>query len=269
MRRSVASRARNNVLSTGHCVSVVWYDRQGVIESQKLDLAEDLPHFLLLLLILQRLDGTRSGSFNNCPETGFRKQGETVTATFRDEDTAVERTFVFYPKHDKLNDADREFTGRGTFIFGGREGPAMPELLAGDVGKIRQGNDHVVKVCWPNDSWTREADILEKVREYGRKIDLIGDHIPDMVCRLDPTWICSSTRTIRQFLGLPTEKSRSLHIIVFRRLRPIGTLKEKQMFTAFLQCFFCASLTTNLKRTTESFTPHRPLPIVEEGGSAL
>ena len=111
--------------------------------------------------------------------------------------------------------------------------------LAGDTDEIQRGNDHVLKVCWPKDNWTREVDIIEKAKGYGSEIALIGDHLPDVVCHLDPTWICSSTKAIRQFLGLPTDGARTLRIIVFRRLRPIGTLKEERMLAAYLQCFFC------------------------------
>ncbi|KAF9643788.1 hypothetical protein BDM02DRAFT_3151168 [Thelephora ganbajun] len=60
-----------------------------------------------------------------------------------------------------------------------------------------------------------------------------------MVCHRDPKFLCSSTKTIRQFFGLATDGSRCLRIIVFRRLRPIKELKEKEMLTAYLQCFFC------------------------------
>jgi hypothetical protein len=213
----------------------MWCDRQGIIEGHTINLKEDLPHFLLLLLILQRLNGTRSGSFKDCPESGFYVQGDTVTAVFEGQG----HTFVFYPKHDKIRYADRKFTGRGTFVFGGREGPAPLEPLPHDVRKIQKGNDYVVKICWPEDDWTSEVDVLKKAREYGEETDLVRNHIPDMVCYLDPTWMCSSTKTIRHFLDLPTEGSRVLRIIVFRRLTAINALKEEQMLTVYLQCFFC------------------------------
>jgi hypothetical protein len=201
---------------------------------------EDLPHFLLLLLILQRLDGTRSGSFEDCSESGLYTQGNIATAIFKDERTAEERTFAFYPEHDKINRVDKKLTGRATFVFGAREGPAPSEPLGRDVNKVRKGNEYVVKVCWQEDDHrTNEVGIIKKAMEYGRETDLIRGHIPDMVCYMDPTWLCSSTKTIRRFLGLATKGSRTLCVIVFRRLRPIDTLREEEMITAYLQCFFC------------------------------
>ena len=75
--------------------------------------------------------------------------------------------------------------------------------------------------------------------EYGRTVELIRNHIPEMICHLDPKFLCSSTKTIRQFLGLPTGGSRRLRIIAFQRLVSIKKLKERDMLTAYLQCFFC------------------------------
>ena len=61
------------------------------------------------------------------------------------------------------------------------------------------------------------------------KIDFIANHIPEMVCHLDPNFLCSSTKTTRQFLGLPTDSFPRLRIIAFRRLVPIRKLNEKHM----------------------------------------
>jgi hypothetical protein len=101
------------------------------------------------------------------------------------------------------------------------------------------GNDLVIKFYWPEENRTSKVDILKKAKEYGEKIDLIGNHIPKMVYHRDPSFLCSSTRTIRRFLGLSTNGSSRLRTIAFRRLQPINELKEKGMLTAYLQCFFC------------------------------
>ena len=50
-------------------------------------------------------------------------------------------------------------------------------------------------------------DILNKAKEHGEKINI---HTPDMICHLDPNLLCSLVEVIRQFLGLPTDDSRSL-----------------------------------------------------------
>jgi hypothetical protein len=84
----------------------------------------------------------------------------------------------------------------------------------GNLGSLRAGNDLVVKIYWPEESGTSEMDILRKAKEYGEKIDFIGNHIPEMFYHQDPNFLCSSTGTICRFIGLPTDGSRRLRVIV-------------------------------------------------------
>jgi len=202
---------------------------------------DDLPHFLLLLLILQRFDGAKWGYFTDCPQSGVRLEpkGKTLTYSFGADKATGERiTVVFYPQLHNIH-LGNTLIGRGTSVIGGRMGPSPESTGLGDADKLREGNDMVVKTYWPEEKRTSEVEILKKAREYGEGIDFIGDHIPEMVCHLDPNFLCSSTKTIRQFLGLSTDGSRRLRMITFRRLVPIKRLKEKDMLTAYLQCFFC------------------------------
>lgn len=202
---------------------------------------DDLPHFLLLLLILQRFDDAKWGYFSECPESGINIEPvETLTTVSFDADTETGEkiTIVFYPDDHEIY-LGATLIGRGTSVIGGRRGPSPKLAQLGDTEKLREGNDLVVKTYWPEESRTSEAEILKMAKEYGENIDFIGNHIPDMVCHLDPNFLCSSTKPIRQFLGLSTDGSRRLRIIVFRRLRPIKELKENDMLTAYLQCFFC------------------------------
>ena len=60
---------------------------------------------------------------------------------------------------------------------------------------------------WLEENRTSEVDILNKAKEHGEKINI---HTPDMICHLDPNLLCSLVEVIRQFLGLPTDGSRSL-----------------------------------------------------------
>jgi hypothetical protein len=202
---------------------------------------DDLPHFLLLLLILQRFDDAKWGYFTACPQSGVKVEPvETPhTISFAADAESGERiTIVFYPLHHAVY-LGTTLIGRGTSVIGGRKGPRPEQTGINSTEELRKGNDLVVKIYWPEENRTSEVEILKKAVEYGKKIDLIGNHIPEMVCHLDPNFLCSSTKTIRQFLGLPTDGSRRLRIIAFRRLLSIKVLKEKDMLTAYLQCFFC------------------------------
>jgi len=202
---------------------------------------DDLPHFLLLLLILQRFDDAKWGYFTECQQSGviLKQVKDLTTYSFGiEKETGGSIAVVFYPELHSIY-LGTTLIGRGTSVIGGRMGPPPESTGLGDADKLREGNDLVVKTYWPEESRTSEVEILKKAKEYGEKIDFIGDHIPEMVCHLDPNFLCSSTKTIRQFLGLSTDGSRRLRMIAFRRLLPIEKLEEKDMLTAYLQCFFC------------------------------
>ena len=202
---------------------------------------DDLPHFLLLLLILQRFDDAKWGYFTKCPQSGVGTEQVNDPPTYSfivDTATGERITIVFYP-FDHAIYLGTTLIGRGTSVIGGRMGPPPDPTQFRDTSKVREGNDLAVKTYWPEESRTSEVEIIKKAKEYGEKIDFIGNHIPEMIFHLDPNFLCSSTKTIRQFLGLPTDGSRRLRIIAFRRLLPIRKLKEKDMLTAYLQCFFC------------------------------
>jgi len=202
---------------------------------------DDLPHFLLLLLILQRFNDAKWGYFTECSQSGLKVEpiDKLLTASFvADKGTDQKIKIVFYP-NDHAIYLGTTLVGRGTSVIGGRKGPSPETTELGDTGKLREGNDLAVKIYWPEERRTSEVEILKRAKEYGRKIHFIGNHIPEVVCHRDPSFLCSSTKTIRQFLGLPTDGSRSLRVIVFGLLRPIKELKERDMLTAYLQCFFC------------------------------
>ena len=202
---------------------------------------DDLPHFLLLLLILQRFDDAKWGYFTECPQSGIRVEPveNLHTVSFvADTETGEMVTITFYPLDHRIH-LGVTMIGRGTNVIGGRMGPPADPTQLGSTSRLRKENDLAVKAYWPEESRTSEVEILRRAKEYGKKIDFIGNHIPEMVCHLNPNFLCSSTKTVRQFLGLPTDGSRRLRIIAFRLLLPIKKLKEKDMLTAYLQAFFC------------------------------
>ena len=203
-------------------------------------MVDDLPHFLLLLLILLRFNDTKWGYFTDCPQSGVRLElkEKTVAYSFVADKAIGERITVI--SHSQLHNIHLGNTliGRGTSVIGRRMGPLLESMGLGDATKLREGNDLVIKTYWPEEKRTSEVEILKKAREYGENIDFIGKYIPGMVCHLDPNFLCSSTKTIRQFLGLSTNGSRHLRMIAFRQLLPIKRLKEKDVLTAYSQCFF-------------------------------
>ena len=198
---------------------------------------DDLPHFLLLLLVLQRFDDAKWGYVTGCPESQLKviPERDVSTASFFSQDG----TTVFFHHADDRIYMGITLLGRGTSVTGGREEQRPTAAELGNAAKLRAENDLAVKIYWPEESRVSEVEMLKRAREYGVTIDFIGDHIPEMVCHGDPDFLCGSTKTVRQFLGLATNGSRRLRVIVFRRLRSIRELKEQDMPTAYLQAFFC------------------------------
>lgn len=202
---------------------------------------DDLPHFLLLLLILQRFNDAKWGFFTECPQSGVKiEQGQSpLTLSFvGDGETGQRSEVVFHPTEYQIH-IDKELVGCGASVIGGRRGPPPDPTQLSNMDKIYDGNDIDVKIYWAEESRISEVEILKKAEEYGRKTDFIGNHIPEIVCHRDPEFLCSSTKMIRRFLGLPTGGCRRLRVFAFGALELITELKEKDMLTAYLQCLFC------------------------------
>jgi hypothetical protein len=226
--------------SIGPSVSLTWICQQNVIESRVIDLVDDPPYFPLLLLILQRLDDAKWGYFTERPQSRMKVEPGAMSLTVlsvADEEAGQRITIVLYPDDHGIY-LGATLIGRGTSVIGGREElPPVPTQL-GYTSNLRAGND-LVKIYWPEENGTSEVDILKKAEEFGKRIDFTCNLIPEMVCHRDPNFLCSSTGPICRFLGLSADDSRRLRVITFRRPLPIRELKEKDMLTAYLWCFFC------------------------------
>jgi len=131
------------------------------------------------------------------------------TVSFGADAEIGEKTTVIlrYP-NDHESYLGTTLLGRGTSVIGRRRGPP------------------------PEEDRASEAEILKKEKEYGEKVDSIGNRIPEMVCHPDPNFLCSSTKTVRKCL--PTDGSRRALIIIFRCLQPVGS--QKRMICSLHTC---------------------------------
>jgi len=101
---------------------------------------DDLPHFLLLLLILQRFDDARWGYFTECPQSGVRPEPEQKLNAFSlgvEEETGERTTLAFYPDHHNIYPGIT-LIGNGTSIIGGRTGPPPGPAEVGDMGSFER-----------------------------------------------------------------------------------------------------------------------------------
>ena len=103
-------------------------------------MVDDLPHFLLLLLILQRFDDARWGYFTECPQSGVRPEPEQKLNAFSlgvEEETGERTTLAFYPDHHNIYPGIT-LIGNGTSIIGGRTGPPPGPAEVGDMGSFER-----------------------------------------------------------------------------------------------------------------------------------
>ena len=198
---------------------------------------------LLPSLIIQRLNLAQWGFFTEFQGLQIRAKEESTRERIFEATFEGEGTIYIYPFDDPIY-GGINLLGRSTAAAGVRrktDGDWDTPIST----QIREGNDLIVKFSWPR---SRESKVkfIEEAREIGESNDLVKNHIPTMVDNSDPPYVTCSTRPIRQFLGLKAEGERVLRVIAFHRLREIKFLDEEDMMIAFLDCFFCKSLSKSL-----------------------
>jgi hypothetical protein len=218
-------------------LSITWSDRQSVIQACAFDILDNLPHFLLVLLIIQRFDPARWGFFTKFDKSEIKTKKDPHPKIF--EATFGGDNILIFPDDDPVY-GGINLIGRSTSAAGARNDTGQA-IKTESSDQIRECNDLVVKFSWPNETRASEVTFIEKAREIGETNDLVKDHIPTMLGHIDPPFLTCSTKFIREFLGLGDEGARVLRIIVFRRLEEIKLLDNEDMLIAFLDCFFCES----------------------------
>ena len=107
-------------------------------------------------------------------------------------------------------------------------------------GSTIKEHNLVLKVSWPETSRPAEWEIISHAQTLGKNDKFIKGHIPTV--KYAREFDRYSTHQIRDFLGLLTSKNvgtRTLRLIVMKRLRPIYDLEGKQFWDAFWQCVAC------------------------------
>jgi hypothetical protein len=235
----------------------VWYfDRQDAIQCSGFNFIQDLPRFMVLLLIMQRMQDVEWGlnrwfveAMKPTKDAKVTKGTKATKAANATEATNPSSRPTIHVKDNSTDDlgmvdleidleAEERMThyglrGRATNVF-----PVKSTTLSKLLEKRPSQNvskEMVAKLYWPEESRESEPDILKKVQEITERYPKeVGPHIPEMVWfhKFDET----STAGIRKTLGIdePERGSRVLYIIVFRKLVPITvTLSGKDFLHNF------------------------------------
>ena len=101
-------------------------------------MVDDLPHFLLLLLILQRFDDAKWGYFTECPQSGVRLESMAKALTYSfgtDKAIGGRITVSFHPEHHNIR-LGNTLIGHSTSVISGRMGPPPESMGLGDADKL-------------------------------------------------------------------------------------------------------------------------------------
>jgi len=235
----------------GDILYICHFDREGLIHTSGLNYINDLPHFLALLFVLQRLSPEQWG-FNRKLQPEYN--GETAT-----RDTIlrlkVRRSTNGYTVESPPLLPPDTFTGPGgeqipddEYTVNMAKSYTYCQVLKGRATQTFPASDDehppddkepklVIKFSWPEKSRQNEADVVRAAKEAGKDEKWIKDHLPELVFDCDFDWF--STSHIREDLRLPTKHCRVLRVLVVRGLRPLTSIPPAEMYKVFWECFFC------------------------------
>ncbi|KAF9779210.1 hypothetical protein BJ322DRAFT_1214318 [Thelephora terrestris] len=200
-----------NFILRGSTLYITWSDRQGVIRTAGFDIIHNLPHFLLVLLILQRFDLGRWGLFTAFKESPITQSGAVRKRIYLEYTLNKDDPICIYPYQDPLHPPPINLVGRPTIVAGARKAASSQEPESDQ--EIRDANKLVAKFYWPEQTRVSEVKILEEAARIGDDNELVKNRIPTVVSHLDPPYITCSTRFIREFLGIETDGARVLRTV--------------------------------------------------------
>jgi hypothetical protein len=114
---------------------ITWSDRQNVIRTGGFDILDDLPHFLLILLIIQRFDLARWGFFTEFEGSNIAPL-RTGHTTYVLKITLADGTgFFIFPNDDPVY-IGLTLAGRSTGIAGARKHNGQdPEPIISEISR--------------------------------------------------------------------------------------------------------------------------------------
>ncbi|KAG2337730.1 hypothetical protein BDR05DRAFT_1045369 [Suillus weaverae] len=225
--------ARQHVISfiVNNDIIHIWYfDRQNTIQCAGINFVKDLPRFIVLLLIMQRMQDKQWG-LN--PDFKPDSDGKIFV---HDEKMGVKVDLELDSKSDECT-THFGLLGRATTVF-----PVKSTVLSQLPKPAHYHNEStelVAKLYWPEESRESEAAILEEIYRIAKNSPEVEGHVPEMVWfhKFEET----STENIRKALGVDDKNggSRVLYIIVFRKMIPITTLSGIEFLTAWWETVIC------------------------------
>ncbi|KAF9236277.1 hypothetical protein BU15DRAFT_77121 [Melanogaster broomeanus] len=209
----------------GDEIWIRYYDRQGLISVGGFNFVQDLPRLLVLLYALQRFQLEDWGR-----NTEFKP-------TLKGDDIKS-HTVKVDGKELTLDNEERVTP----FCLGGR-GTDVMDVICEKLKREKPADETeggmIAKLYWAEETRVSEEDILKHVKRVAEQDEAVRGHVPTLL--LSKKFTTLSTSTIRKALGLedPTKGSRTLFLLVFKKLSPIKELQNDELWNAWRQCVLC------------------------------
>ncbi|KIN99501.1 hypothetical protein M404DRAFT_810069 [Pisolithus tinctorius Marx 270] len=216
---NIAVKHALNCIVIGDNIWIWYYDRQGLISVAGFNFVQDLPRFLVLLYALQRFNLEDWGR-----NTDFKPHLKGDDVEFYTVKVGRHKLELVYQRKPRYG-----LVGRGTGVM-----DVTCETLAEEnpVGGM------VAKLYWAEEARISEEEILGHVEAVGKKFEDVRGHVPILLLSKRFPFF---TSTIRRALGLknPEKRSRTLVLLVFKKLSPIKELQGDELVDAWRQCVLC------------------------------
>jgi hypothetical protein len=241
-----------HILVSGQKLYLWWYDKQHCFQSKGINFFESLPHFVVLIVLFQRLESQHWGLADQLlgisevapvvvpsvapvvpsASTPRRSGRFKKTAPAQIAETAVKRISI------QIGDHSFEFmldALKTDFVLFGRSTSTVEAINLSDRKKCH------LKFSWQESCRPREAVVIQKAREIGAKGGVLGN-LPHLVAHAE--FDLASTAKLTEQLGFDKDAnevkgSRTLCILAFDILEPITSLQGKAFWKAYWEIIKC------------------------------
>jgi hypothetical protein len=220
------------LMTVDEFVHVWYYDRTGAVQSTGLSIIAHFPHFLVLLLALQRFKRTDWGSIPELTPTPNDPDLIALRIKWKESTNAETEAIAKIDLKNPIRN-DWGLVRRSTAVY-----PCSIVDMNGGV--LEQ--DAVVKWSWPEISRTPEFETVKRLAILDDP-DVKG-HVPFLLAGFNIE--DSETYQIRKDLDSEphhkngrSRNARQLVITVWKRLYPVWTLSAAEWVTVFVDCFLC------------------------------
>ncbi|KAI6138070.1 hypothetical protein BKA82DRAFT_4250151 [Pisolithus tinctorius] len=216
---NIAMRHALNCIVIGDNIWIWYYDHQGLISVAGFNFVQDLPRFLVLLYALQRFNLEDWGR-----NTDFKLHLKGDDVEFYTVEVSRHKLELVYLRKPRYG-----LVGRGTGVM---------DVTCETLEEENPVGGMVAKLYWAEEARISEEEILGHVEAVGKKFEDVRGHVPILLLsKRFPVF----TSTIRRALGLknPDKGSRTLVLLIFKKLFPIKELQGNELVDAWRQCVLC------------------------------